>query len=243
MTALGRRLDRLGVRIDNRLGVPYSRLWREGSMRTAMTYARENHWFDIRRRIDTSSWVGREEYPARLAGVDHKIYMPVWTSTVSRSLRDALDHLGPHRRPGTFVDIGCGKGKALIAAREVLTRRGHRDVDMIGVEHLQALTVIAERNYWSRFGELPHIHVGDVAEFDPSALRAPVLFFLYNPFVGSTLEGFARSAAALDALVIYVNPVESDAFIAQGFNEVLRVDAWHPVASYQLLLSRRFKSA
>lgn len=235
MTTWRSRFERRLRRLDARLGVPYSRLWRDGSARTAFAYAFENHYFDLRRGIDTHTWVGREEYPARLDDADHKIYMPVWHSTVRRSLTDALAHLGPDRTPRAFVDIGCGKGKALIAATEVLARRHHASVEVMGVEHLGALAVIAERNYWARFSRLPRIHAGDVADFDLTEVATPAILMLYNPFVGSVLDGFAAAASHIDALVIYVNPVEPDAFHRHGFTTLARVDRWHPVASYEIL--------
>ena len=237
VTPWGSRFERRLRRLDARLGVPYSRLWRDGSARTALAYAIENHLFDLRRRIDTHTWVGREQYPARLDDADHKIYMPVWHSTVRRSLTDALVHLGPDRTPGAFVDIGCGKGKALIAATELLARHASSTVEIVGVEHLGALAVIAERNYWTRFSRLPRIHVGDVAEFDLTEVATPAILMLYNPFVGTVLDGFAAAASHIDALVVYVNPVEPDAFHRHGFTTLTQVDGWHPVASYEILRS------
>lgn len=218
--------------------VPYRALWRQAGARTCVAYAWQNHVFDLRRRVDTRGWTGRMEYPGGLADDPNtKIYMPVWTSTVRRALRLATA-VGP--RPASFVDIGCGKGKALIVAHEMFDRRtnGHvTPVHVAGVEHHQGLAVVAERNLWRRTGSLGDVRVGDAARVALDDLPDPLIAFLYNPFTGPVLAEVAQRLSRRMCTVIYVNPVEPEAFTSQGFRQVHHRAGWHPVATFSIFTS------
>lgn len=220
--------------------VPYRALWRQAGLRTCLAYLRENHLFDVLRRVDTRGWTGRMEYPGGLADdADTKISMPVWTSTMRRSLRWTL-HQGAW--PSTFVDIGCGQGKALLVAHEVFGRRrfrGRPPVAVIGVEHHPGLAVVAERNLWRRTGSLGDVRVGDARSVAWDDLAEPVIAFLYNPFTGPVLAEVARRLSRRACTVVYVNPVEPQAFTEQGFRIVHHQVGWHPVASWMVLSATR----
>ena len=218
--------------------VPYRALWQQAGARTCVAYLRQNHLFDVMRRTDTHGWTGRMEYPAGLADHDDsKIYMPVWTSTVRRALGVALRR-GPW--PSAFVDLGCGKGKALLVAHEVLARRRWRQrapVQVVGVEHHQGLAVVAERNLWRRTGSLGDIRVGDARTVPLDHVLDPMLVFLYNPFTGPVLADVAERLSQRQCTVVYVNPVEPEAFTARGFQVVHHHRGWHPVATWTVLAS------
>lgn len=215
-------------------GVPYRALWHQAGARACVTYLWQNHLFDVRRRVDTCGWLGRMEYPSALVDdEDSKIYMPVWTSSVRRSLRAAVAHSG---WPSSFVDFGCGKGKALLVAHEEFRRR-RRSVEVVGVEHHHGLAMIAERNLWKRTGSLDDVRVGDATLVSLDDVADPMIAFFYNPFTGQVLADVARQLKERACTVIYVNPVEPDAFTSQGFELVRRHDAWHPTATWMLFTS------
>jgi SAM-dependent methyltransferase len=84
----------------------------------------------------------------------------------------------------SFVDYGCGKGRALLMASEFPFK------EIIGVEHATILVEIAHLNvqrYKSATQKCKAITVieGDAAHFRPPA--APTVYFLYNPFGRITL--------------------------------------------------------
>jgi len=216
--------------------VPYRSLWKQAGARTCFAYLWQNHLFDVVRRVDTHGWTGRMEYPSGLADhADSKIYMPVWTSTIRRSLAVALQHMP---WPGSFVDIGCGKGKALIVAHEVFGRRRFRrrePVHVVGVEHHRGLALVAERNLWRRERTLGDVRVGDATAVSLDDLPDPIIAFVYNPFTGPVLAEVARQLGQRACTVVYVNPVEPKAFTAQGFHVVHHHHGWHPVATWMVL--------
>ncbi len=218
--------------------VPYGALWREAGARTWMAYLWQNHLFDVVRRVDTRGWTPRMEYPGGLADeIDSKIYMPVWTSTVRRSLAVVRRHTA---WPRAFVDIGCGKGKALIIAHEVFNRRRlprRSPVQVVGVEHHRGLAMIAERNLWRRIKSLGDVRVGDALAVSLLDVPEPFVAFLYNPFTGEILHQVAQRLSERQCTVVYVNPVEPEAFTSQGFAVLHRHDAWHSAATWTVLAS------
>ena len=118
-----------------------------------------------------------------------------------------------------FVDVGAGKGRALLLAAELPFRK------VIGVELSEELTRIAQKNVvrWSRV-ERPKAKIrvvqGDAAKFRWP--RTPLLVYLYNPFacslVAQMAENLAAGAASGSGLVdlLYVNPTCTDTLTSQG---------------------------
>jgi SAM-dependent methyltransferase len=112
-----------------------------------------------------------------------------------------------------FVDLGSGKGRALLLALQYPFR------ERIGVEFARELYEIAETNLR---GKAVKLICGDASEFEfPDA---PLVVFLYNPFGG---EIMAKVAARLlshqsPLFVVYVNPFHLDPWMEQGFKVVAR---------------------
>jgi SAM-dependent methyltransferase len=108
-----------------------------------------------------------------------------------------------------FIDLGCGKGRALLLAAE----QGFRHV--IGVEFAPSLCEDASRNI-----EIYRDAGGATSEFevrceDGGAFEypdEPLVLFLYNPFGGAVMERvIAKFEASLrahprEAWVVYGNP-------------------------------------
>jgi tRNA1(Val) A37 N6-methylase TrmN6 len=132
----------------------------------------------------------------------------------------------------TFVDVGAGKGRALLLASELAFRR------VIGVELNEDLALIAQRNIaaWSRIthprGKIRVMH-RDAANFRWP--RAPLLVYLNNPFDCDLVEQLAdqivASAQSGPGLVdiLSVNPGCAEMLIRQGnfkllWNEQIRMD-------------------
>lgn len=125
--------------------------------------------------------------------------------------------IGLVENPGdyTFVDLGCGKGRALVLASERPFRR------VIGVEIAAELAAAAAANaraIRARHPERPPIEVlqADAASFIPPP--GPLVIFLYQPFEMPVMRAVAAALAASlagsprPAVVIYVFPVLKRAF-------------------------------
>lgn len=134
-----------------------------------------------------------------------------------RLFQDLLDHLPPEARDATFVDFGCGKGRALFLAAAAGFRR------LVGVEIDGDLLAKCRSNLTrsGRRSTLPPVELRhqDAAEFEPPA--GPLVAFFYNPFAGLTLARVARRLAmhgTRDVVwVMYVNPRLLATFADAGF--------------------------
>jgi predicted RNA methylase len=119
----------------------------------------------------------------------------------------------------TFVDYGCGKGRGLAVG--ILA--GFRQ--LIGVEVSRDLAALAGRNLQALRERHPGVRIQiqtmDATRFQPP--EGPLVVFLYNPFVGLTLERvvqrLAHHATRSPVHVVYINPRGRSAFLDHGFRQ------------------------
>ena len=123
----------------------------------------------------------------------------------------------------TFIDLGSGKGRALLlAARHPFKR-------IVGIEFAEELHRAAAANLELMGNEsrIELIH-GDATEY--SLPQGPVVLYLYNPFDRPLMTAVATNAVANWAAdprpvrVIYAAPFLADCWSAAGW----RVAAAHP---------------
>lgn len=171
------------------------------------------HPFDRSQGTDTSGFVSAAELPQDQAARAHAI---CYAGSQPSLLRQALAEL-PAVDSSTFVDLGCGKGRALLVASEFPFR------DILGVELSAPLARIAVRNALLIARRFPQRTAISVAVADASDFPLPagdLVLFLYHPF-GAELVArvVARLEAALcterrSVYVIYYNPVAGHCFDA-----------------------------
>lgn len=146
-------------------------------------------------------------------------------------LRRALAalHPGPN---DVFVDLGSGKGSALVVAGQFPMRR------VIGVELADKLNVVARENLTK---VRPRLKAGDYEITTADALKWPVpddlsIVFMFCPFVGDVFsqamdrifESYDRNPRPLH--LIYAFPWEHNRLLSSGRVEVVDVHAaqWPP---------------
>jgi SAM-dependent methyltransferase len=138
-----------------------------------------------------------------------------------------------------FVDLGSGKGRALLIAAEYPFKR------FVGIEFSPELHDIARRNIArvrARTGSRQtfQLHLGDVANFEFPL--EPLALHLYNPFGEPVLrQVLERLSASLrevsrDVLVFYRTPVHQQLFNDAPF--LRRVKATSQYAVYASLTAR-----
>lgn len=128
----------------------------------------------------------------------------------------------------TFLDIGCGKGKAALLASRLPFR------EVIGVERSEGLCRIARRNVrvWQKAVTEIRIVEADATrlEFPPG----PLLLYLFNPFGPQTLERFlyalqeAVESTPRPVVMAYYHALYAD--VVEGF------DWLQPLGPERLLL-------
>ena len=147
-------------------------------------------------------------------------------STVLRAVREV-----ENPAEYSFIDIGCGKGRALAVASKAGFRR------VIGVELSPELCRIAEANSKTLAGRYADHPVIEIVESNAVTYPLPsgnVLIFLFCPFDAETVALFSKSVEAAqkaekrNIIIAYAYPVHSNVFDGMnGFRRVL--DEWVPV--------------
>lgn len=164
--------------------------------------------YDWDHRVNTTSAV--VSWRERLMGVFHSAYQP----TEATLFREMLDTLRQHISSGfqgfTFIDLGSGKGRALLMASDYPFRR------IVGVELLPELhqaTLDNLRRYKNESQKCFALEAicGDANEF--LFPDEPTILYLFNPFPESGLRRvIANLEASLRAhprpvYVLYHNPL------------------------------------
>jgi SAM-dependent methyltransferase len=186
------------------------------------------HPFDFKHGTDTGGYLGPHEI--RSGGIHDAMnngYSAVAPSVfreVCRRWRATLSPSAAQVEAYSFVDVGAGKGRALLLAAELPFRK------VIGVELSEELAGIAKRNIalWKRVAR-PRTKIRIMHE---DALgfrwpRTPLLVYLNNPFDCALVERLAwrLAAAAVSGPglidILYLNPACTDALVQRGFFKLL----------------------
>lgn len=149
-------------------------------------------------------------------------------------LHEMIGSLGIQLESFTFIDLGSGKGRALLLASDYPFR------SIIGVEILPELHVIAERNFAAysspsqRCTEL-HSWCGDARDF--VFPNEPLLIYLFNPFfepvltrVLDNLEQSLRSHPR-PLILLYANPLSEHLVSCRTF--LYKVGGTHQYSVYR----------
>jgi SAM-dependent methyltransferase len=169
------------------------------------------HPFDLRYGVDTSGLIGGGDLrTGHKNDVFNTAYYGMAPSRFRQVMTDWLsddDHAAV--ADYSFVDIGCGKGRAVMMASEFPFRQA------IGVELNASLAKIAEENVaaWTAAGRAVcpmQIVCQDASEF--MFPDGPCLLYLFNPFAAPVLKRLIESINAEFATrpgkmdLIYFNP-------------------------------------
>jgi len=186
------------------------------------------HPFDLKYGTDTGGYLRPDEIGS--GGIHDAMnngYSAVAPSVfreACRRWRETLPSSAARLEAYTFVDVGAGKGRALLLAAELPFRK------VIGVELNEALARIARKNitlwkHLARSRAIIRVMHEDAAEFRWP--RTPLLVYLNNPFDCALVEllasRIATAAASGPGLVdlLYVNPACADTLTRQGFFKLL----------------------
>ncbi len=164
--------------------------------------------FDRARNVDTS---GIQHWNTEAIAADASFaHATEYQGVPARRFTRLIDALPITRREWTFIDLGCGKGKALVLAAELGFGR------VVGVELSPALTRIAEANAASMraSGAVADVVCQDATTFvfPPE----PTVVFLFNPFDASIMEKVVQrldeslERAPRPMYVVYLNALAAD---------------------------------
>lgn len=165
--------------------------------------------YDWEFRVDTTS--ATVTWRTRLLGLLHSPYQPI----EPQLFREIMSSLEIDFTQFTFIDIGSGKGRALLLAAEYPFRR------VIGIELLPELNAVAEENIRKLGGETrPRGEVQTVCT-DAVEFIFPtesLVVFLFNPLPEAALKKVVSNLEA--SLREYPRPVYA-IYASPAFEEVL----------------------
>ncbi len=167
-----------------------------------VTWGRLDWRFDRRHGTETGGALSPRrlglQTPAGRFGVRYEAIEPAEFRRALAPLAGAVDF-----SRCTFVDLGCGKGRALLLAREL----GFEQV--VGVELSPLLAERARRNLATVGAERTRVACQDAAAFDYPP--GDLVVFLFHPFRGvvfqRAIENLCRQARG-EVHVVYVAAVE-----------------------------------
>ena len=170
------------------------------------------HPFDARHGVETSGLIWGE----RLGGAGDRgedrasrFWATGYYGISPSVFGQAMERLGLEWGRYTFVDVGCGKGRALLLA----TRYGFRAI--VGVELAAELAAVARRNLegfraeW-RAAAPVEVVTGDATSFPLPG--GPLVVYLYHPFAAPVMRRFLEHLEAAvaqerrEVWLLYVNP-------------------------------------
>ena len=168
------------------------------------------HPFDKRYGVETSGIVPPREITSDPAV---NTLITLYVASQASVIRNALTALGDVSEYA-FVDVGCGKGRAILVASEFPFR------EVIGVELSPALADIARRNakrVAGNFPDRPRISVHDQNVIDFELPEGKVVLYVYNPFrerlmeqLIEKLEVLLSSSHNTHVFFVYYNPIVSE---------------------------------
>jgi hypothetical protein len=195
------------------------RYWRRdvSAERQAASQRPALHPFDTLHGVDTSGLIWGEN----LAVNNLSSYWATGYYGISPSVFwQAIDRLNLHWERFTFIDVGSGKGRAMMLAQRYPFRR------MIGLELSPDLLHICESNIrkfnasWS-CGNPIHLIGGDAANFFWPPENSVI--FLYHPFARPVMVRFVQHLQASlranprEIYLVYANPELHETLIQAGF--------------------------
>lgn len=186
--------------------------------------SRAPHPFDLQNGVDTDGVIAGHNLAIGHAN-DRFIagYAAIPPSRFRGAIKKWQVSSPPHAiEECTFIDFGCGKGRAILLASEL----GFREV--VGVELNPNLAAIAQANaeVWTASGKAKcpvRIVCGDALDLEWP--EGPCLAYLYNPFGEQVMRRLAKNMKAHfscrpgDLEVIYQKP-EQAALFTEDFEMV-----------------------
>jgi hypothetical protein len=188
------------------------------------------HPFDVSNCVETS---GLLETAQLVSGHPNDVFNTAYFGVPPSRFRNAIERWqatpeAPHMQLCQLIDIGCGKGRAVLLGSAMPFR------EVIGVELHPELARIANANLdrWSTRADAvspASIVCADAPSVIGSLLNGATLLYVYNPFRPPVLRQMLRAIVAQRCIlsapvdILYLCPEHEDVF--REFPEFQRV--WH----------------
>ena len=190
------------------------------------TYFRESVWFDLRHGTSTSTRVPKDEQTIESSDKEANnglLYVASFTSVTRDTVSYVRSILSSDKFANAqFVDLGCGKGKALLVFVKLFG--ASRELPALGIEYDTNLAELARQNVVKCGFAKDRIKViTDSAVNVLNHTQSDMLIvYLYNSFQGETLRLVLDALANTPHVLIYVDPAEESALAGYDYNIIQR---------------------
>jgi hypothetical protein len=175
-------------------------------------YFFESYLFDLKNGTKTSSRVTKDDQNISSTKCEQEnglLYVASFTSVTRDTVSLAKTILGVERfRKSQFIDLGCGKGKALLV--HALYFGKDHDKPGVGIEYDADLAITARDNV-KKCG-IPEDRVKVVTDsavnLKQHVCSKELVVYLYNSFQGETLKSVLAELSTVPHVLIYVDPAE-----------------------------------
>src|SRR5579859_2628437 len=137
------------------------------------------HPFDLQYGTDTSGYTSSAELHGNTLS---SLYTTAYVGIAPSALLSALSSLKIDYGEFTFVDVGCGKGRAILLAAQFPFRR------LLGVEIAPELCVIARANVTLRPEWADRSSILNEDAVSVTYPEGPLVIFMFHPFLAPVLR-------------------------------------------------------
>ena len=168
------------------------------------------HPFDRAYGVDTTGLVWGEALDGAGMQQEAQYWATGYYGVAPSAFNAALGALNLDWAQFTFIDIGCGKGRALLLSMRWPFKH------VLGIELSSALASAAERNVasfhapWKGYARQAQVLTGDATKLDLP--DSPLVLFLYHPFAAPVMGRFLQRVeqsvhdAPRPVYLLYANP-------------------------------------
>jgi SAM-dependent methyltransferase len=205
-------------------------MYKSRGFRLPLNFFFEVHLFDLKWKTDTAT--SETEIEVLSENAKHGVvYMPSWTSVIRKAHKYLIRQLGLEFEHFIFIDVGCGKGKALLEWNRLNTKRNFGQ-STIGIEYERGLADISICNL-KKMNQYSDILIKDITELSFDSSNAKYIFYLYNPFDEILLTVFLDKIYKIECYIIYVNPVHAK-LLEESSNLLTKKKFWHDSKSMNI---------
>ena len=199
-------------------------------------YFFENHFFDLKRQVDTHSTVQKNEFE-EIENLNHGVhYACSWESTIKKSFNEVSLILKNRIEHFSFLDIGCGKGKVPIVWKEI-SQKEKLKLDIYGIDYSKKLIQIAENNFLSLFKKKGNFICVDITKLNFNEFsKKKFVIYLYNPFNEIVFLKLLDLLENFPVCIIYVHPIYDNVLKSKNFNLKYQFTGKHPTETFSIYL-------
>ena len=157
----------------------WERAFRKAPTSSVVEQPEPAHPFDLLHGTDTGGYISGDSLHANSLS---NFYSTAYLGIAPSAFRQALASLHLQFEEFTFVDLGCGKGRALIVAAEFPFRH------LLGVEFVPELCRIAHANIASNPQWAARISILNQDASRVIYPNTPLVVFLFDPFLAPVLR-------------------------------------------------------